>query len=303
MNKPDYYVLTQLIIDDVYLPDGTHRLNQLGGGTYTVAGMRIWSENVGFCCAVGPDYKENYDKWFIENGIHVVGAQRDRKCTHARINYFEDGEREELLIPGYGSHAYMMPQVSEIPGLYDSCKGMYLFKDCDPKYWDSAARYLRGHSAVSCWEIFGSTAVPENRDSIADCLSIVDLFSLNLTEGRSLTGETDAVAVLKALFGLGAKNVILRMGARGALVCQGNGVWHIPAVKTNVVDVTGGGNSSTGGFVIGFCESGGDIIRAGICAGVSASFIIQQYGVPERIDAALMKKAEEIAGHVNVSKL
>lgn len=46
----EYFVLTQMIIDNVHLFAGKDRENQLGGGTYAVAGMRLWSDKVGFCC-------------------------------------------------------------------------------------------------------------------------------------------------------------------------------------------------------------------------------------------------------------
>ena len=41
MNQTQYFTLTQMIIDDVYFPWGATKLNQLGGGTYTVAGTRV----------------------------------------------------------------------------------------------------------------------------------------------------------------------------------------------------------------------------------------------------------------------
>lgn len=292
-NSVDYYVLTQLLIDDVYLPSGTCMLNQLGGGTYTVAGMRIWSDRVGFCCAPGPDYEGRYDDWFRKNNIPISGGRRKNPCTHARLNYFPDGEREEILLPGYATHQESQPLVSEIPSSYASCKGMYFFKDCEESFWEELLPFLDHGSAASCWEIFGSSACPKNRDFIGEALHHVDLFSLNLTEGRRLTGLHDPAEIARALSKLNAGNAILRMGANGALVLSGSRIYHIPAVKTDVVDVTGGGNSSTGGFVVGFCESGGDIVQAGLYAAVSASYILRQYGVPPLIHNELMQEARQ----------
>ncbi|MFQ7021236.1 MAG: carbohydrate kinase family protein [Blautia faecis] len=289
----DYYVLTQLLIDDIYLPSGEHHINQLGGGIYAVAGMRIWSNHVGFCCAPGPDYEGNYDSWFINNQIEISGGRRDKKCTHARLNYFPDGEREELLLPDCASHHESQPLISEIPANYKNCKGMYFFKDCEESFWNDLLPFLRSGSSVSCWEIFGASACQENRDFIGDVLHDIDLFSFNLTEGKRLTGKSDPVDIVKELFKLNAKNVILRMGAKGALVSSGKQIYLIPAAPTNVVDVTGGGNSSTGGLVTGFCQSDGDIVEAGLCAGISASYILQQYGVPPVIDSTLMADAHQ----------
>lgn len=287
----DYYVLTQLLIDDIYLPSGEHRINQLGGGIYAVAGMRIWSDHVGFCCAPGPDYEGNYDTWFLQNNIAISGGRRNKNCTHGRLNYFPDGEREEILLPDCATYRESQPLVSEIPVEYKNCKGMYFFKDCEQAFWDELLPFLEHGSAVSCWEIFGSSATPENRNFIGDALHHIDLFSLNLTEARRLTGLSKPEEIMKSLFTLNAHNVILRMSDKGALVSSGKEIYHIPAAETTVVDVTGGGNSSTGGFVTGFCQSGGDIVEAGLYAGISASYILQQYGVPPLIDTHLMEQA------------
>lgn len=75
----DYYVLTQLLIDDIHLPSGEQHKNQLGGGIYAAAGMRIWSEHVGFCCAPGPDFEGNYDHWFLNNQVEISGGRRTKK--------------------------------------------------------------------------------------------------------------------------------------------------------------------------------------------------------------------------------
>lgn len=289
----DYYVLTQLLIDDIHLPSGEQHKNQLGGGIYAAAGMRIWSEHVGFCCAPGPDFEGNYDHWFFDNQVEISGGRRTKNCTHAIINYFPDGEREEILLPGCATHHESQPLVSEIPFEYKNCKGMYFFKDCEEEFWNQLIPYLNQSSSVSCWEILGSAAVPQNRDFIGEALHHVDLFSFNLTEGKRLTGNNRPDEIVKALIKLNAKNVILRMGENGALVSSGNGIYHIPAAKTTVVDVTGGGNSSTGGFVTGFCQSDGDIVKAGLCAAISASYILQQYGVPPVITEDLMNDAEQ----------
>ena len=293
MNQTQYFTLTQMIIDDVYFPWGATKLNQLGGGTYTVAGTRVWSDQVGFCCLIGPDFEETYSKWFRDNQIDMATVLKEKNTCHAKIHYFEDGEREELLLPGCGSHYEMLSRFTDIPERYRTAKGMYFFKDVDEPYWEQAKNWLGSYSGISCWEIAGNAAVHECKDAIADRLSYVDLFSLNLTEGKRITGETEPLRVVDVLRQMHADNVILRMGAKGALAAKDGAVWEIPAAPANVVDVTGGGNSSTGGFLVGYCESEGDIAYAARCAAVSASFIIEQWGVPPLMDAAFRKQAEE----------
>lgn len=304
MAKTDYYVLTQILIDDLHFNDGRCHPDTLGGGCYTIAGMRIWTDHVGICSGIGTDFKGNYDKWFLDNDIDVVGIPRNAKCTHSRLTYFADGEREEILLPGYGSHALMQPAPTEIPAAYDSCKGMYLFKDCQAAFWDEMIVYLRAHpNMVSVWEILGSAATPENREKIAAYLKEVDIFSLNMTEGKRLTGKTEPMDVLSGLLELNPKVVLLRMGEKGSMVSDGKHTYKVPTAPTNVVDVTGGGNSSTGGFLVGYCESGGDIEQAGRWAAAAASLVIAQYGLPLVMDDAMRREAQKRAAALDVTAL
>jgi sugar/nucleoside kinase (ribokinase family) len=70
------------------------------------------------------------------------------------------------------------------------------------------------------------------------------------------------------------------MGARGSLVATAGGEVHaVPAVPTNVVDTTGAGDAYCGGYLVAL-GSGVDAAEAGARAAVSASFAIEQFGVP-----------------------
>lgn len=303
MEHIDYYVLTQIMIDDLYFTDQPPQFNLLGGGCYTVAGMRLLAERVGICSGIGPDFYGNFDKWFLDNKIHVAGAPREQRCLHSMLRYFQDGEREEILLEGYGSYEQMQPAVSEIPSSYDCAKGMYFFKDCQLDFWSDMTTYLKHRDMVSVWEIFGATAAPENKDIISQCMESVSLFSLNMTEGKRLTQEQDPVEIVKALHKMQAKVVILRMSERGCIVSDGKAMYHVPIAPGDVVDVTGGGNSSTGGFLVGYCESEGDIVTAGRYANAAASIVIGQHGVPLSFDESWMNLAKQRAEAIPVTRL
>ena len=302
MKTIDYFTLTQFISDDVHFPNGDSKLNQLGGGTYTVAGQRLWSDKVGFCCCLGPDYEEKYSKWFIDNDIDMVARRLDKNCIHSTINYFEDGEREEINHPDCGSFSEMMAYFSDIPNIYKESKGMYFFIGDDDSYWTEALTWLKSYNGISCWEIKGDMCDKKYVDKISEYLKYIDLFSLNISEAKRITGKEDELEIIKYLKGMHADKFILRMGAKGAFTVDKNNIWHIPAVKTNVVDVTGGGNSSTGGFLVGYCESQGDIKYAGAIAATSSSFIINQWGVPTKLDD-LKKQAIERFNSLNITRI
>ena len=101
--------------------------------------------------------------------------------------------------------------------------------------------------------------------------------------------------------------LILRQGAKGCTVCSGNSQLRIPAYHQaftdlqqeerdswvdKVVDVTGGGNAFLGGFCVGIGQASmwreavadigiNDFEAAAFYGVVSASFAIEQYGMPK----------------------
>jgi ribokinase len=70
------------------------------------------------------------------------------------------------------------------------------------------------------------------------------------------------------------------MGAGGMrLLLQGGTNWtQIPAFSTQVVDPTGAGDAFCGGFLVGLAQSGSPV-QAALYGAVSASFIIEDFGV------------------------
>ncbi len=111
-------------------------------------------------------------------------------------------------------------------------------------------------------------------------LSQVDLVSPDLGEARQMTGQSTAEGMVETLLGWGVPVVALRMGARG--IAGGDG-WRggptRPRGANDVVDTTGAGDAYCGGFLVAL-GSGVDAAEAGARAAVSASFAIEQFGVP-----------------------
>lgn len=298
MDKIDYFVLTQIITDDIYQSGALVYQNVLGGGVYTVAGMRVWAENVGICSGVGEDFTAMHGKWFGRNDVHAGVTVKHRRSVHQFLNYFSDGEREEIPQQGYSTLSEMQPLVEEIPPAYADALGMYFYKDCEEPFWSQLLGYFKVHPRMqTMWELNSFIANSEHRAAICERLPYVDMFSLNLTEGRGIFGTADPLEIVRVLLNSGAKTILFRMGKNGSLVAGGGHCWHVPAVDNDaaIVDVTGGGNSSTGGFVVGWCTSGGDLVRAGVYASVAASFIVEQHGPPAVFDTVLRTKAEQRA--------
>ena len=75
---------------------------------------------------------------------------------------------------------------------------------------------------------------------------------LLLNMGGSDLGPDDATRAAQALLDRGARNVVLKMGERGALLAESNGKkTFIPAYAVKAVDTTAAGDAFNGAFAVG----------------------------------------------------
>lgn len=94
------------------------------------------------------------------------------------------------------------------------------------------------------------------RPDLPDELFHVDILSPNASEAELLTGEPtgaharEAKAVAAALVAAGARCVVLKLGASGALAFDGDQFYHVPGHKITVVDTTAAGDAFTGALAV-----------------------------------------------------
>lgn len=132
-----------------------------------------------------------------------------------------------------------------------------------------------------------------------EILRHVDVVSPNRNEaeailGMEIGGEGSLEAATRRLQSLGPKDVVLKLGERGALVTSGRESTGIPAAQINPVDTTGAGDAFTAALAV-FLAEGKDIVagaRLAACAGALAATVFgAQPSMPRR--EALKQFAEE----------
>ncbi len=121
---------------------------------------------------------------------------------------------------------------------------------------------------------------------LVDLLRVIDIFAPNQSEACQLTGENHPEKALGLLAEF-CPLVIIKCGADGAYAQAGKQVWHSPALKLEVADTTGAGDSFNAGFLAGMVngEPVETCLRYGnICGsysttqhgGASAAFSLEQ---------------------------
>lgn len=288
-----YIIASTAVTDEIHFADGKRVEKVAGGaGIYALCGVKLWCDDVMIATGVGADFQGIYGKWYEENHISMEGLIiKDEKTPHTVINYFEDGEREE--IPLYGADHYKKIETvpEDLKPYFESAKGIYIFKNSNPEYWKKIIEYKKNSSTKVMWEIGSDATYPENYQNVKEIAKHMDVFSINLTESRNMMGKDDLEEIIKEYQSFGIPLVFLRRGAAGAVMITSEEVTYLPSQKNvNVVDPTGGGNSSSGAVLYGFCEEFSPE-KCGIMGSISAAMCLGQYGVPEKITEEMRQEA------------
>ncbi len=289
----DYFTYSGLWINDLVFPDGRTRMGVIGGGGAEAAlGMRVWSDAVGLVAHVASDFPADDYRFLAEAcGIDLSGLVPAPYKRFRLWLLYEDDESRVEVMRGPRDWSQVRVPPAQVPAAYHYVRGIHVV---GPNAEQLAfLRHLKAeHGTALCVESFAALCDTDASSSLAGLLAGVDIFSPDLADAMERTGAANPLASLDALQSVGADVLALRMGAEGSLVrhVSTGRTWHIPAVLTRVVDVTGAGNAYCGGCLIGWVETG-DAARAGCYGAVAASFMIEQFALP-RPGTAMRIEAE-----------
>ncbi len=286
------YTSLSIIIDDIVFPDGRTAMGVLGGGgMYTVAGMRIWSEDVGLLASVANDFDEGI---LAGLALHFDGLRRGPRLTPRAWQLFEeDGHRTQIPRIPEADWAVQLSWPDKLPELARELglQAIHLLSRGLPGNAETIAQLAAAGVRVSVEPVIEEGMDAAHVERVLASLPYVEIFSPGLPELRVLMGDTPPRRALPALAERGPALVALRMGAAGSLVYEraSGRFLRVPAAPARVLDVTGAGNAYAGGMLVGWCESG-SLEYAAACAAVSAALVIEQIG-PPTITPALLADA------------
>jgi ribokinase len=217
-----------------------------------------------------------------EMGVDLRGLLvREGYPTARAWQLFEPDERRiEIFRTRLEDFYAIEPGVGEMPADYFQARGFHICRGSLAETTEVVSRLRAANPAVRIiWEPtpLQHTGPPE---AIGAVLTNVDVYSPDRTEAMEVTGRASPSDAVAALLEWGAPIVALRMGAEGSHVHTATGdSFRIPAVPAPVIDTTGAGDAYCGGFLVALAD-GADAAEAGAHAAVSASFAIEQFGVP-----------------------
>ncbi|KAI8083423.1 Ribokinase-like protein [Thamnidium elegans] len=308
--QPLYASIGALIIDDIIYHDGTKVNNVLGGG------MRLWldkvqAKDVGYIIHTGFDYPSDIDNKIKQLNISLTSIHHGDKHTTRGLNTFgaddhRDFEYKHPIIrttTGDFSddwiqsikilHLISSPErVTEIVGEWKRREGLLNSIERTQFIWEPLPWACLPENLSSIYNAALMTEIiTPNHEEIADMLDID--FKKLLLENKNDFKQTVEYCGNKLLDGLYVSTLVVRASKYGTMIMsKSREINWIPAYwswwdvndQAHVVDVTGAGNAFCGGFAYGWIKTQGDAVESSYYGAISASYTVEQMGVPSFID-------------------
>ncbi|KAF6762757.1 Ribokinase-like protein [Ephemerocybe angulata] len=272
-----------------------------GGGTYAAIGSRIWlpAEQNAMVVDKGKDFPEEIEKQLLGYGraMWAFRQQPASGTTRALNSYLGEHRNFEYLTPRIRITPKDLPSV----GISKPATLHFICSPARASEIVSEVEQVEGWSPTMIYEPIPDRCIPEELQALRRVLHAISILSPNAEEALSMLSmplPPSKAAIEQAAdtflgFGVGPEDtgsVVIRSGGLGAYVKSRSrvGEW-VEAYwsekdERKIVDVTGAGNSFLGGLAAGLLLSKGDVLEAAYYASVSASFVIEQQGLPTLLE-------------------
>lgn len=260
---------------------GDFRMGPGGKGANQAVAARLLGGDVTFVCKLGRDmFGEGASKHYESCGLDTSKILwSDKPSGVALITV--DSKAENSIVVASGANADVT--VSDIDSVADIIKssGMLLLQLEIPM--DAVVRAAEIAFEAGVQVVLNpapATSLP------AELLKCVSILIPNETEASAISGidinnlET-ASAAAERLKGMGVREVIITMGSRGSMVCDGECTF-VPAVKVNAVDTTAAGDTFCGGVCVALSE-GKALSEAVKFATAASSIAVQRPGAQDSV--------------------
>ncbi|HET7616686.1 MAG TPA: sugar kinase [Bacillales bacterium] len=219
--------------------------------------LREEAERQGITCAVSADREAETGKIVIlidkETGERSMITDRGANLTLRGRHIVGIEESEMLYISGY---TFFSEETREAARLAKECA---IAADVPVAVDPSSVYFLEN-----------------GLESFLSCLDGVTFIFPNYEEGSLLTGETEPERIIRGL-GKFVPRPVLKLGASGCLLTEGNTVVEIPSHPVKAVDTTGAGDSFAGTFMAEMVRHG-DARKAAEKAVKIASEVVGRVG-------------------------
>lgn len=231
------------------------------GANQAVAAARLGA-SVRMIGRLGADaYGDEFVRLFEREGI-AIDRVRQIEGQHTALGLIQINQRAEnkiVVIPGANYDYSPDDAQSDAADYLDSDFVVVQLELRNEVTYDVIRRC---HAAGVPVVLNPAPAVPLPKEILA-CVSYLTPNETELAILSGLPTETqeEVEAAVKTLLGYGVRNIVATLGAKGALVANGEGLTYVPGYRVEAIDTVAAGDSFNGAMVARL-SAGDDLIDA-----------------------------------------
>lgn len=274
----DILVVGSVALDTIETPFGKVE-NVLGGSATYFSVSATFFSDVCIVAVVGDDFPKEHMEFLSTKNVDIRGIEVVKGETFKWKGKYGFDLNEAITIDTQlNVFQHFKPK---IPQEYRDVDFVFL-ANIDPELQYEVLRQIKNPRLVACDTM--NFWIEKKQRELYRLLEKVDIFIINESEARQLSGEPNLIKASKKILDLGPNTLIIKRGEYGALMFSGDSIFSAPGYPLEYVfDPTGAGDTFAGGF-IGFISntnnlSESNMRRAIIFGSVMASFNVEDFSL------------------------
>lgn len=237
------------------------------GANQAVAAARLGGQVQMFGCVGGDQFGQETKANLARNGVDVTAVKTIENTTtgSAHITVFE-GDNAIVYVPG-ANQEVTVDYLKSVEADLLACTYLVIQNEIPMP----SIQYLIDLADAHDIQVTYDPAPFIEIDKAY--LEKVDYLLPNETEAKAMFGDLET----DALLGQYPAQLLITMGGDGVRYHDGEKAVHVPAIKGNVVDTTGAGDTFSGAFTVALSK-GNSLADAIQFASIAGSLSVQKFG-------------------------
>ena len=280
-------VVGSIALDSVQTPFG-ETADAPGGSALFFAAAGSVLHPVQVVGVVGSDYPLGTLHSLEARGVDLDGVEQVAgESFRWKGRYSYDLNTRETLDTRLGVFAQFRPK---LPEAYRAAHYVFL-GNIDPELQLGVLDQVERPTLVACDTM--NYWINSKKDLVLELLRHIDVFMVNDSEIRELTGDWNIYRAAQWVLQRGPGRVVIKQGEHGALMIDPERTFKVPAYPLQeVFDPTGAGDAFAGGFMGYLAKtqelSAANLRRAMVYGAAMGSFAVEAFGIQgfDRVTAA-----------------
>lgn len=252
------------------------------GANQAVAAARLGGQVQMFGCVGGDQFGQETKANLARNGVDVTAVKTiaDTTTGSAHITVFE-GDNAIVYVPG-ANQEVTVDYLKSVEADLLACTYFVIQNEIPMPSIQYLIDLADAHDIKVTYDPAPFIEIDKGY------LEKVDYLLPNETEAQEMFGDQD----VDALLGKYPAQLLITMGGEGIRYHDGEAAVHVPAIKGEVVDTTGAGDTFSGAFTVALSK-GNSLADAIQFASIAGSLSVQKFGAQGGMPTLDALKAHE----------